>query len=125
GKSPSDVIQEKARAYPFVKVLGFVPDLEPFWAGLSFALVPHLAGSGVRTKLLEALASGIPTLATSEAAMRIHPDLRASPLLRVSDDPQFWVETLMKAQPFEHRLEEPGSILAAGKALDGREIYRF
>jgi hypothetical protein len=79
----------------------------------------------VRTKLLEALASGIPALATSEAAMRIHPDLRKSPLLRVSDDPQAWVETLLAAQPFEHRLDEPGSILAAGKALDGREVYRF
>jgi hypothetical protein len=105
--------------------MGFVPDLEPFWASLSFALVPHLTGSGVRIKLLEALASGIPTLATSEAALRIHPDLRVSPLLKVSDDPSLWVDMLMKAQPFEHRLEEPGSILAAGKGFDGREVYRF
>jgi glycosyltransferase involved in cell wall biosynthesis len=125
GKSPSDAIVEKARQFPFVKVQGFVPDLEPFWASLSFALVPHLAGSGVRTKLLEALASGIPTLATSEAAMRIHPDLRKSPLLSVSDDPDAWAGALLKAQPFERRLEEPSSILAAGQALDGREIYRF
>jgi glycosyltransferase involved in cell wall biosynthesis len=125
GKSPSEFMLAAARKYPFVKIMGFVPDLEPFWANLSYALVPHLAGSGVRTKLLEALASGVPTLATSEAALRIHPDLRGSPLLTVSDDPEHWAQKLMTSQPFEDRIDAPAAVLAAGRALDGREIYRF
>jgi glycosyltransferase involved in cell wall biosynthesis len=47
-----------------VELVGFVPDVREPLARYSVFVCPILSGSGVRVKLLEAFASGIPTVST-------------------------------------------------------------
>ncbi len=96
GRGAPDWLKELARPYPFVRFLGFVPDLEQWWAQIGVLLVPHLTGSGVRIKLLEALESGVPVIANSAAVERIAPEQSRQELLQVSDRPEDWAETLVK-----------------------------
>lgn len=108
---------------PRVRFEGFVQNLDEWWASLSFSLIPDLTGAGVRIKLLESVASGIPVLVTEMGIERCATPIQNSELVFVSDDPKKWVEHVMQFQPFQHRkrfLESPFN-----SGLDGREIYRF
>jgi glycosyltransferase involved in cell wall biosynthesis len=52
---------------PRVETLGFVDDLRGVYAGASCAVVPLLQGGGTPLKLIEALAYGLPVVATPRA----------------------------------------------------------
>jgi glycosyltransferase involved in cell wall biosynthesis len=52
---------------PRVETLGFVDDLPGVYAGASCAVVPLLQGGGTPLKLIEALAYGLPVVATPRA----------------------------------------------------------
>ena len=67
-----------------MKVLGFVEEIESFWAQIDCMIVPHISGSGVRIKMLEALASGITVIANPEAIEPLSLALRANPLFRIN-----------------------------------------
>lgn len=110
GKHAPDHLLEKGRKFHFFEYLGFVPDLSAFWDTLSLMLVPHVAGSGVRIKLLDSLASGIPVLANDKAVERIHPELLKSPYLKVSSDPIQWAQIIMelKGQELRQSLQTHG-----------------
>jgi glycosyltransferase involved in cell wall biosynthesis len=83
---------------PRVETLGFVDDLATAYARASCAVVPLLHGGGTPLKLIEALAYGLPVIATPRAAAALHvrdgehcllaPDGRAfaSALVRVLRD---------------------------------------
>ncbi|MBU6374541.1 MAG: glycosyltransferase [Bdellovibrionales bacterium] len=92
----------RLKKYPFVQVMGFVENEGDFWRGLSLMLVPHLYGSGVRIKSLEALAFGIPVITHSESASRLDPNVRAEALakdaLYVSDEAHGWLKVLMNEE---------------------------
>ncbi len=105
GKNASPQLLEQAQAYPFVRFLGFQIDAEPFWSQLSYLLVPHLHGSGVRTKLLEALASGVPVITHPEALAQVHPDLAHSPLLVAKTVAPDWIQELFSQPPLAKRLQ--------------------
>jgi polysaccharide biosynthesis protein PslH len=74
GRAPPPAIQ--ALAADDVRVPGTVDDLRPLYARSSLVVAPIFWGSGVRIKLLEALACGLPTVTTALAAEGI--DLRQS-----------------------------------------------
>lgn len=59
--------QERIKASPKATCTGFVPDLAQVVRG-SIQLVPLRIGSGIRTKLLTAMAQGTPSVATAVAA---------------------------------------------------------
>jgi glycosyltransferase involved in cell wall biosynthesis len=59
---------ELPSADPRVEALGFVDDLASAYAGARCAVVPLLQGGGTPLKLIEALAHGLPTIATTRAA---------------------------------------------------------
>ena len=58
------------RATPFadpanaIELLGFVDDIQPLFSSCAVFVCPIRSGSGVRVKLLEAFASGIPVVST-------------------------------------------------------------
>ena len=68
-----------------VTVTGFVPRVQEYLARAAVAVAPMRAGSGIQNKVLEAMASGVPVVATStglagmEAESGVH--------LLVSDEP--------------------------------------
>lgn len=91
GRSASEKLKQKAKAYPFVKFLGFVDDAEPYWTEWDALLCPNIGGSGTRIKTSEALLSGVPVLSNAENQARTDATLVKHPLLKVSDQTSEWV----------------------------------
>lgn len=63
GKDPAPAIQalgQDAR----IAITGYVPDLRPYFARATLAASPLLYGAGTQYKVLEAMASGLPVVAT-------------------------------------------------------------
>ncbi len=59
-----DSPQVRMRLQPGVEVTGRVPDLTPLYRSADIAIVPLLAGTGTRIKILEAFAYGLPVIST-------------------------------------------------------------
>jgi polysaccharide biosynthesis protein PslH len=75
-----------------VEIHANVPDVTPFYRGASVAVVPTWRGTGVQMKLIQALAAGVPTVATPEVARRA--GVRHDGEVAVGADAQTWVEEL-------------------------------
>jgi hypothetical protein len=103
GRANNPRVLKMAEAYPFVKLLGFLPDAETFWKSLSYLLVPHIEGSGMRVKILDALVSGVPVICNSAAAERLHPQLQQSRGLMVTNNPEEWAQVALQKKAFEDR----------------------
>lgn len=65
GARPSRRLQALARRYATVQVHGYVKDAGAFWGQAAALAVPLLSGGGVRVKILEAMAIGVPVVTTS------------------------------------------------------------
>lgn len=65
GPRPPASLRALAARHPGVHLHGYVADPAPFWTGASVLAVPLLSGGGVRVKMLEAMASGVPVVCTS------------------------------------------------------------
>ena len=68
GARPAARVRRLARADPSVSVVGFVDDLVPHLRAATVAVAPMQAGAGQQLKVLEAMASGAPVVATPVAA---------------------------------------------------------
>lgn len=66
GRNPPPAVQALAAAA--IRVPGTLENLHPLYTSASLVVAPIFWGSGVRIKLLEALASGLPVVATPLAA---------------------------------------------------------
>jgi len=64
GRDPAPEVR-KLTAIPGVEVTGTVPDVRPFYREAFAAIAPLRVGSGSRLKILEAMAAGVPVVATS------------------------------------------------------------
>lgn len=94
GRDPPPPIQRMAG--PQIVVPGTVDDLRPLYRQASMAVAPIFWGAGVRIKLLEALAAGLPIVTTAMAAegMDLHdcalyaeqPASFAAAMLQLMDD---------------------------------------
>jgi glycosyltransferase involved in cell wall biosynthesis len=125
GRGVPDALRAAGDRWGFFDWCGFLPDLEEFWVRLSFLLVPHVGGSGTRTKLLEALALGVPVLANGDAVSALRPDLRETPHLFVANSAAQWADRIVaEREPFRTRLEHAGHDLR-GSSLDGEAVFRF
>jgi sugar transferase (PEP-CTERM/EpsH1 system associated) len=88
-----------------VKVTGSVPDVRPFLAEASVCVVPLRMGRGIQNKLLEAMAMGLPTTATTIAFAGV--DARRGRDLLVADEPAEFaaqVVRLLKDQKLRRRM---------------------
>ncbi len=84
GKNPSARVR-RLTTMPGVRVTGTVQDVRPFLRQASLAVAPLRVARGIQNKILEAMAMGLPVVATSKA----HEGLEARPgeHLLVEDDP--------------------------------------
>jgi len=96
-----------------IELRGFVEDITPSLQESSLFLCPILSGSGVRVKLLEAFASGIPTLSTRLGAEGLA--VKDGEFCGLADDPAGF------AQRAVHLLEHPEEA-AAMAARARREV---
>ena len=64
GKAPDARLLAAARRQAGLEVTGAVPDVRPYLARAAVYVVPMRMGSGVRLKVLEAMAAGVPVVST-------------------------------------------------------------
>jgi len=67
GASPAPAVRALADL-PGVRLAGPVPDVRPYLAAAAVYVVPMRIGGGVRLKLLEAMAAGVPLVTTTTGA---------------------------------------------------------
>lgn len=68
GNKPTSAIQAIAKSDPGVEVTGWVENVQHYVKRSRVFVAPLLFGSGVKTKILEAMAMGVPVVATPIAA---------------------------------------------------------
>ena len=93
GRNPSASVSRLARN-PQVVVTGTVPDVRPYLRGAALAVVPLRLGTGVSNKIMEALAMGVPVVASSAFAAALPPELAS--LVDPADTPEQYVEQITK-----------------------------
>jgi glycosyltransferase involved in cell wall biosynthesis len=111
GSRPPRRIRRLARE-PGVVVTGYVADLGPLLRRSAVTVVPVHSGSGMRVKILEAFARGLPVVSTTIGAEGI--DARDGEHLLLADDPQAFAARVVDV------LTDPAAAAAlasAGRAL--------
>jgi polysaccharide biosynthesis protein PslH len=87
-------LDERPSEDPRVRALGFVDDLGPYYAGARCAVVPLLHGGGTPLKLVEALAHGLPVIATPLAAKGL--DVRDGEHCLIAGDGEAFAAALVR-----------------------------
>jgi sugar transferase (PEP-CTERM/EpsH1 system associated) len=85
GTRPDPAVQALARL-DAVKVTGRVPDVRPYLGRSSVCVVPLRIARGIQNKLLEAMAMGLPTVASTAAFEELETAEKSTHLL-VADEP--------------------------------------
>lgn len=108
GARPARAIRRLA-CLPGVRIVANPPDLEPFRAAAAVAVAPLRSGSGTPIKVLEAMAAGIPLVATSAAVAGLD-DLPPDGC-PIADEPVRFAELVTEA--LEHRSTPSAQLEAA------------
>lgn len=71
GRGVEASVAKDLAGYPGVSVIGEVPDVRPWLGRAHVGVCPMVSGTGIKNKLLEAMAAGVPSVATSLACQGI------------------------------------------------------
>jgi glycosyltransferase involved in cell wall biosynthesis len=95
GKNPpQDFVQFAERHTEAVTVTGYIPDLEPYLAQSALMVVPVRAGGGMRVRILEAFARGMPVVTTTVGLEGIEAQPESEVLL--ADDPEAFADAVVR-----------------------------
>jgi glycosyltransferase involved in cell wall biosynthesis len=115
-RPPKDIVSFGARNSECVEVSGYVPDLRPYLERAALMIVPVRAASGMRVRILEALAQGIPVVTTTKGVEGI--DAEDEKHLLVADEPEEFADaviTLLKDKDLGRALARQGRCLVEEK----------
>jgi polysaccharide biosynthesis protein PslH len=112
GARPPASVRQLSVAEPSINVTGYVEDPQPFLEQAAALIVPVRAGGGMRVKILEALARGLPIVSTTIGYEGIA--LEPGRHLLVGDTPAAFAEALIAI------LRDPA--LGTGLAAAGRAV---
>lgn len=93
-RPPKDIVEYGRRNADGVQVAGYVPDLQPYFERATLMAVPVRAGSGMRVRILEALARGIPIVTTTTGVEGI--DAVDGKHLLVADTPSEFAAAIVR-----------------------------
>lgn len=108
-------IQQLARSFPNVELSGFATSLRDVYAAHDAQIVASVEGAGIRTRIVESLARGLPVLATPQAVDGM-PGFEEGRHYVPLRDPAGAAQTL------ERLVDDRGAVAAA--AVAGTELYR-
>ena len=100
--------------YPQVQLLGKVPDLMAFYSSSDLQVAASTEATGLRTRVIESFALGLPVLSTT-AACRGVAGIRPGENILLADTPEAWVQAL------ESILESPDQL--SRLARNARKTY--
>jgi glycosyltransferase involved in cell wall biosynthesis len=92
GSSPPPEIQDLARRDPGIIVTGEVADVAPYLARSRIYVCPMRMGTGFRGKLLQAMAAGLPVVATTRSAEGL--PLEPGSNILLADTPHVMLENI-------------------------------
>jgi glycosyltransferase involved in cell wall biosynthesis len=125
GKNPPpDFLQMAAENPGRITVTGYVPELEPYLEQAALMVIPVRAGSGMRVRILEALARGMPLVTTTVGLEGI--DARHAQEVLVADTPEDFAQAvirLMGDADLQAKLAQNGRRLAES-AYDWRVVLK-
>lgn len=84
----------ECRSAPGVHLTGWVPEIDPFVQESRVLVVPMRAGSGMRVKILEAMARGLPVVSTSVGCEGI--DVEPGTHVLVADTPDAFAGAVLR-----------------------------
>ena len=90
GKDPPADLQNSGG----LSLLGYIEDVEPIWGGCRVFVVPLLSGGGMRVKILDAWAHGLPVVSTSIGAEGI--EIKAGGNILIADTPAGFAEAIVR-----------------------------
>lgn len=114
GKNPPADFLRMASQYPgTIEVTGYVPDLRPYFEKAALTVIAVRAGGGMRVRILEAFALGMPVVTTTVGLEGI--DAKPGEHILVEDDPQEFAKAtirLINDEVLQKKLSESGRKLA-------------
>lgn len=131
GANPSSKILKIGRFDKSIEIVGFVENVAQYLNKATIAIAPILSGSGIQTKVLEALATGTPVVATTLATQAIA--VRPQQDIIIADSPDHFASaiiSLFKNSELRQRLSINGRKLIeekyswSGIARRLEEIYQ-
>jgi polysaccharide biosynthesis protein PslH len=93
GSNPAKSVRALARI-PNISITGYVPDVRSYLRDAVVSIVPLRIVRGMQNKILESMAMGIPTVATSEAAKGVQ--VAPGKHLLVADRPKDFANEIIK-----------------------------
>jgi glycosyltransferase involved in cell wall biosynthesis len=109
-----------------VEIAGFVPDLQAAMDGSAAMAAPLRLGSGVRNKVIEAMAAGLPVVTTQLGAEGLA--VESGRQLLIADEPAAFARELVRLLKDPHlqgRLSEAGRKLVARDHDNDRVVARL
>jgi len=123
GNQPDETVERLAREHAAIRLVGWVPSLEPYFRRARVSVIPLLHGAGTKTKLIQSLMLGTPSVSTSIGIEGL--ELRDGDHVVVADDPGHFaagITTLLTDADTWQRLASQGRVHIA--ATHGREAVR-
>jgi glycosyltransferase involved in cell wall biosynthesis len=93
GNDKTGFAGDLAARYPNVRATGFVEDISPYFRDAALFVLPMRIGTGIKVKLFEAMAYGLPVVTTAkgvEGVMNLVPGEN----VRVADEPEDFVRAV-------------------------------
>jgi glycosyltransferase involved in cell wall biosynthesis len=112
GKNPPPDFLQFAKDNPAINVTGYVEDLTPYMERAALMVVAVRAGGGMRVRILEAFARGMPVVTTTVGLEGIEAEVGRDVL--VEDEPQDFAESVI------HLLQDEE--LQSMLAVNGRNL---
>lgn len=72
GKNPEEDVKRELESYGNVEVIGFVQDIRDYIRASQVSVAPIISGSGIKNKILEAWALGLPVVSTPLGAKGLY-----------------------------------------------------
>jgi sugar transferase (PEP-CTERM/EpsH1 system associated) len=109
GRNPGRKVRDLEKI-PGVTVTGFVPDVRHYLARSAVSVAPFSIAAGIQNKILEAMAYGLPVVATPRAAQGLSPAVAAA--VRTAANPREMADAVV------HLLRDP--LAARNAGMEGR-----
>lgn len=123
GKDPSEALLALVGRHPGNIVLeGFVADLDEVFATATVSLAPLRFGSGVKIKMLDALARGVPTLATTVSVEGVPVAADGASGCYVEDDLRRWPDLVDEMVEPAHNAQLSKAAVEFFESVYGREV---
>ncbi len=94
GRRPTAQVLDLGRRYPDVTVTGTVPDVRPHLNAVDIFVAPLMEGAGSKLRVLEAMASGLPIVATGMAVQGID-GIREHETMHIAGSPEQFAKAIV------------------------------